>query len=170
MGRWQLKQKKTIMQNWHEIFELKDGVLYWKISPYKRIKSGTKAGTLTDEGYIAIGYKKKRYYSHKIVFEMNHGYCPKLIDHLNGNKSDNEICNLRDATYQENSFNRIGTSKSGIKGVYWLESRKKWIAQLRIEGKTYQIGRYKDINEAKTAVMNLRNKKHGDFANHGNKS
>ena len=163
-------KKKTIMENWNEIFDLKDGVLYWKISPYKRIKLGTKAGTLTDEGYIAIGYKKKRYYSHRIVFEMIHGYCPKIIDHLNGKKSDNEPCNLRDATYQENSFNRLGTSKSGFKGVYWVENRKKWIAQLKINGKNYQIGRYKDINEAKTAVISFRNKYHGEFANNGHKS
>jgi len=153
---------------WQDIFNLNDGILYWKISPYKKIKASTKAGTIRKDGYVVIGYKNKRYYAHRIIFKMVHGYEPKLIDHLNGDKSYNDPSNLRDATYQQNSRNRCGTAKSGVKGVYWIENRQRWVAMLNIEGKTVHAGRFKDIKDAETAIISLRKQHHKEFTNNDN--
>lgn len=158
------------MNIWHEIFDIKDGLLYWKISPSQKIKIGDIAGTVTNEGYVAFSYKKRRYYAHRVIFEMAYGYSPKLIDHVNCIRNDNRLENLRDVTYHQNSLNRLGTAKSGAKGVYWEARRNRWTAQIRLNGKCLYLGRFKNLEDAKVAAMAARLEQHGEYANHGNKS
>ena len=100
-----------------------------------------------------------------------YGVVPIGIDHINGNSLDNRIKNLRNVPQTENTKNlKIPTSNtSGVHGVYWSKVRSKWIAGIGICGKTYNLGGFTDIKEAKK-VRKDAEKEHGFHENHGRKS
>ncbi len=151
-----------------ELFEYIENSLYWK-SNHRKSKVGKKAGVPHSKGYVQITYKKQLYMEHRIVFLMNYGYLPKLIDHINGNRADNRILNLREATLSQNGQN-MKTPKhntSGIKGVTWRECSQNWRVQISINGKNKYIGTFKDIELAKKCIQHTRTKYHGEFTNHG---
>lgn len=125
---------------------------YWIVRPAHRIKIGDRAGSLTKNGYWSITIDGKRYLEHRLVWLWHHGYLPtKLIDHINGDPSDNRIENLREATYAENQQNR-GKQKnntSGYKGV--TKKGNRWMAQIRINGEKIYLGTFDTAYEAHLA-------------------
>ena len=151
----------------HQIFEYRNGNLYYKENCGK-MKIGKKAGSKRTSGYIAIVINKKPYYAHRLVFMMFHGYLPKFIDHINEEKSDNRIENLREATKQNNAWNvkKPCSNTSGIKGVSWSKKDKRWVVRLVVENRNRYFGGYFDINVAKFVAETMRHKYHGQFANH----
>lgn len=146
--------------NLHEIFEYRDGDLYWKAS---------KAGTIAGGGYYQTGIQGKYFKNHRLIFLMHHGYLPDLIDHIDGNRLNNRIENLRPATRSQNSFNSIKpkSNKSGIKGVSWINKFKKYRARLYANKKTYELGYFTNLKDAEKAINEAREKHHGNFANKG---
>jgi HNH endonuclease len=153
----------------HQRFEYRDGELFYKISPLPKIRVGSKAGSLNTDGYIKISINSKKYCAHRIIFAMQHGYMPEFIDHINGNRSDNRIENLRSCTKQENSRNTLARTgnKAGIKNVSWKESLNKWQVDITANGKKRYIGVFEDLELAELVAMEARNKYHGNFANYG---
>ena len=151
-----------------ELFEYIEGSLYWK-SHYRKSKIGKKSGTPHSKGYVQVVYKGTLYMEHRIIFLLHYGYLPKLVDHINGNKSDNRICNLREATVSQNGHNMKTprSNTSGIKGVTWRNSNKTWRVQISVNGKNKFLGAFKDIELAKIAIEQARTKYHGEFSNHG---
>lgn len=153
-----------------ELFEYRDGVLYWKINkPHSRYKAGDIAGRTVKNGYRQICVNRIRILNHQIVFKMFHGYVPKTIDHIDQNPENNRIENLRAATIGQNQYNSKVSSrnKSGVKGVCWNKSYKKWHVQVSVNGKQTNFGLYDDLELADLVAQEARNKYHGDFANHG---
>jgi len=151
----------------HSIFCYENGNLFWKSHKYKAY-IGKKAGTLNPNGYIYISINSKQYFAHRLIFLMNHGYLPKTIDHINNNKSDNRIENLRPATISENGLNRK-TSKnnsSGVKNVAWCKSSKKWKVSMTVNGKDKYFGVYDNLELADLVAQEARDKFHGKFARH----
>lgn len=155
-----------------ELFEYKDGHLYWKKNANSSVKTGDKAGSIRNDGYWRIGINGKAHTAHRTIFLYHHGFLPQNIDHINGIKTDNRIENLRAATNSQNQCNaKINTkNKSGIKGVCWNKKAKKWVVYLYINGKYKDFGKYFDINVAKFVADTMRHKYHGEFANNGYKS
>ena len=87
------------------------------------------------------------------------------IDHVNGNKLDNRIKNLRLCSNQQNAFNRIKTSGvSKYKGVNWYKTDKIWYAQITVNYKKIQLGRFKNEIDAAIAYNNAAKKYYGKFA------
>ena len=153
-----------------DLFDYKDGDLYWKISPSKQIKIGAKAGNTKSNGYLRVGINYKQYSLHRLIFMMHHGYVPDYIDHIDGDKANNRIENLRAASHSENLYNRKfqKNNTSGVKGVsYEKQYKKKWKAKISVDGKEMSIGRFETLEEAKKAIKATREKLHGFFANHG---
>ena len=144
----------------HELFEYRDGDLYWKPS---------KAGTVDGSGYLQTGIQGRYFKNHRLIFLMHHGYLPSLIDHIDGNKLNNKIENLRPATRSQNSFNSMKSkiNKSGVKGVSWRENLKKYRARIYANKKTYELGHFEKLEDAERAVMEARLKYHGEFAKNG---
>lgn len=151
----------------HKIFDYKDGELFWKIKPNRRIKIGSKAGSSMPNGYKNISINKKFYYLHRIIFLYHHGYFPEEVDHIKG--KSNKIENLRAANRCNQSCNTKlrKDNKSGIKGVYWNKRDKKWAVQLHFDNVKKYFGSYFDINVARFISETMRHKYHGKFSNKG---
>jgi len=91
--------------------------------------------------------------AHRAIWEMVSGRTPDMIDHINGDITDNRLCNLREATPTLNSSNRkiALNNKSGVIGVCWHAGRKCWQAQISMNGKQHNLGQFKTKEEAKAA-------------------
>ena len=152
----------------HSLFEYKDGSLYWKVRKAPHVKVGAKVGSPTKYGYETVYVDGRNWRIHRLVFLMQHGYLPKMIDHINGNRIDNRIENLRAANDNQNAHN-MGMrpdNSSGIKGVSWNKDRQKWAVRVNHNKKTYQ--RYvQDLELAELVAIEMRSKLHGEYANHG---
>lgn len=150
-------------------YDQNTGKLYWKIDKFK-IKSGKIAGTLHRSGYRQVMYKGVHYQEHRVIWCLVHGEWPDLfIDHIDRNRSNNRLENLRLATRSENSCNTVVkvNSVSGIKGVNWHKASQSWLVRLQINGVRTEIGRFSSIEEAKRAIENARLSTHKEFTNHG---
>lgn len=126
------------------------GILTWKYTRGGRVK-GTVAGTKRKDGYIVICIEKRFYLAHRIAWVCVTGELPvRLIDHINGDPSDNRICNLREATDAQNSANAKiqSNNSSGIKGVCFNKSKNKWMARIDINRRTVHLGYFVDKEEA----------------------
>ncbi len=133
----------------HELYEYRDGNLYRKTSA-RGVKAGSKANYKHDKNYCEIYIEGKKYKLHRIVFMYHHGYMPKIIDHINGDKYDNRIENLREATYSENKKNLkiYKTNTSGYAGISFDKTRKKWFVSISINNKLKNLGRFRNIEDA----------------------
>lgn len=148
-------------------FKYSNGKLYRFIrhseNPYYR-----EVRALDSKGYIQVNYKGKIYRGHRIIFLLVHGYLPKMIDHINGNRLDNRIENLRPANECKNSQNASMSKNntSGIKGVYFDKNRQKWSAEVGANNKRHRLGRFSTKFDAACAVYSARNRLHGEFCRH----
>lgn len=140
--------------NWHEIFEYRDGDLYWKVSPQPNVRAGDLAGTILD-GYVKVMVDKKSYCAHRIIWEMFNGPIPNgmQIDHINHIRNDNRTNNLRIVTKQLNMENKskYKNNKSGVTGVNFNIKRGKFIAQIQIKGRKKMLYEGADFFEAACA-------------------
>ena len=135
-----------------ELFDYRDGELYWKERINVSIDLSKPAGDIDTKGYRTIQIEGKLYKAHRLVWKYHYGKDPKeFIDHIDGNKSNNNIKNLREATNQQNLFNRgpQKNNKLGIKGV--KKQRNKYIATIEINGKRKHLGSFNTIEEARLA-------------------
>ena len=147
----------------HELFKYQNGDLIRKKSPRKRYASPEKSE------YLCTCVDGVSYKTHKLVFLYHYGFIPKQIDHIDGNKHNNFIKNLRGCLPSNNSMN-IGIrsdNSSGVKGVAWEPKRKKWRVRVCAQGKTMYSGRFEDIELAELVAIEARNKYHKEYANHG---
>jgi hypothetical protein len=153
----------------HSLFEYRDGDLFWKVKPSRPVKIGDKAGAFGAGDYLQVGINNKQYKLHRIIFVMHHGYLPEYIDHIDTNRTNNRIENLRACNRQENSHNSKTpvSNTSGMKHVRWRKQRQKWEVKLRMNKKSIYFGSYHDLELAELVAIEARNKYHGDFANHG---
>lgn len=153
-------------------FQYKDGLLIRKtvgVSKKAHEKIGEVVGSPDAKGYLNVGHRGKYYKVHRIIYLLQHGSCPKYVDHINGVKTDNRIENLRAADISTNHYNckLYSSNTSGTKGVYWHKSNQKWAVQISVRGTVCRLGFYTDINEARRVVLEARAKYHGEFANTG---
>ena len=132
---------------------------------------GKKAGYLRNNGYIEIALHGQKMAAHRLAWLFGHKEDPgdKQIDHINSDRADNRIANLRLATQKQNMSNlrkRDGTT-SVYKGVSWYKRKRKWIAQIRINGKSTHLGCFHDELAAHMAYCQAAQKHFGEFANFG---
>jgi len=115
-----------------ELFDYRDGHLYWKKKTNKRHSIDKPAGTINSLGYVVITLNGKKMHEHRLVWLWHGKELPVMIDHINRDKADNRIENLRAADYITNSYNsKLKTDNtSGVKGVSWCNTYNKWIVQI----------------------------------------
>jgi hypothetical protein len=120
------------------------------------VKLHRMGGTKSEGEYLA----HKNTYAHRIAFFLMTGRWPKYVDHINGDKTDNRWCNLREATMAQNKANESlrSSNKSGLKGVSWHKAAGKWEAH----GTKY-LGLYDCPAAAHFVYLIDANKKYGDY-------
>jgi len=152
----------------NELFEYRDGNLFWKVNRGS-VKKGQIAGTFANSGYLQICLYRRFYLTHRLIFLMHKGYLPSELDHIDGNKLNNCIENLRETTKSQNQLNKglMKNNVSGVKNVHWCKNSNKWRVLISVNGKQKDFGRFKDLEVAKETAITLRKQHHGDFANHG---
>ncbi|ECY5873973.1 Pathogenesis-related transcriptional factor and ERF protein [Salmonella enterica] len=147
------------------------GVFYW-LESRGGVHAGCIAGSPDTNGYVQIRINTVAYLAHRLALFYTNGIWPsEQVDHINGVKNDNRICNLRNASPVENMRNtRLSRNNtSGIKGVCWHKGDKKWHAKCRTKGEARHLGCFTDIGDAERAVREFREATHGEFANNGGK-
>ena len=113
-------------------------------------KAGDIAGGLIN-GYVKIKVNNRNHYAHRLAWFYVYGAWPEnQIDHINHDRSDNRIDNLREVTGKENSKNQKMhiTNSSGVTGVYWRKDRSKWRAAIHVNNIFIGLGSYIDKFEA----------------------
>lgn len=124
--------------------------------------AGTSVGVKHRHGHLYASINYKHYAVHRLIWLYVHGRWPsRVIDHINGNPSDNRISNLRECTQLENMRNsRLRTDNtSGVKGVYWEKKERKWMAYINVNGKMKALGRF----AAKEDAIASRTKAEAEF-------
>lgn len=130
------------------------GVFAWKTPTAKKLKPGDKAGTLHKSGYIKIILDGIPYWAHRLAWLYYYKEWPQgeayQIDHINGDKSDNRITNLRLVTNEKNTRNHVkyAHNTSGVNGVCFNEQSRKWCAQIRVDGKQIHLGYFHFFEDA----------------------
>ncbi|WP_072270300.1 HNH endonuclease [Serratia marcescens] len=132
------------------------GIFVWALNRMGGAKRGSIAGTLTPDGYVKISVKNKSVFAHRLAWFYLYGKWPsKHIDHIDRDKSNNRISNLREATRSQNGAN-IGLKShntSGFRGVSYSKEHCKWFAQITHNGKKAFLGYYKTPELANEAYQ-----------------
>jgi hypothetical protein len=163
-------------------FEESTGNLIWKtraVSDFKNEQAsrrwntryaGKGAGSLDkakSSGYMRICIDSRSCQAHRLVWVLHHGAIPAglQIDHLNNDRSDNRLKNLRLATNLQNQFNsaRHANNKSGFKGVGWNTHARKWQAQININGTRKYLGKFSTREAAAACYAAAAIAHHGKF-------
>jgi len=132
-----------------ELLEYRAGELVWLVPrTNNKVKIGDVAGSLHRDGYVYISINRRLYLRSRLVWLWHHGSWPtNCIDHINRVTDDDRIENLRDVTNQQNRFN------TGARGYYWHKPTQKWLARIRVNGKSIHIGYYDTKEEARAAYL-----------------
>jgi hypothetical protein len=142
---------QDIIDRFKELFVYEDGNLIRRVDKGK-VKAGAKAGYYDGHGYIAVRVDYKVIMVHRIIWEIHNGPIKKgyYIDHVNGNRSDNRIENLRLATCSNNKWNSAvrKDNKSGCRGVRWHTKQRKWRAEITLFSKPIYLGNFDTISDA----------------------
>ena len=150
----------------HLSYDPGTGLFRWIKNRGQLRKMGNIAGCYV-HGYIGIRVLNgRRHGAHRLAWLYVYGEWPAFdIDHINGIKHDNRICNLREATRQQNTYNRKApiNNTSGYKGVSWHKSTGKWRATIKYKGKYRHLGTYNSPQEAHARYVAFAEAIAGDF-------
>jgi len=161
------------------------GKLYWRERPVEMFngKNPKRAQSIFNTRYASsealknvntVGYKNgnifsKVYAAHRVIWALHYGeWPPKDIDHINGNRADNRIKNLRCVDRGTNCRNQKmrNANKSGVMGVMFEKERGKWSARIGHNMKTIHLGRFDTFEEA-VAARKKAEKELGYHEHHG---
>lgn len=164
------------------LIRFENGKYYWRTRPPEYFSSlpsanawnAKNAGKETlinqhTEGYLSARILGRSYLAHRVIWAFHHGEWPsEQIDHINHNRKDNRIENLRLAPHDENMKNlkRNKRNKSGATGVCWKADKKKWRATIKVGDKHLHLITTIDKDKAIEA-RKIAEKKYGYHKNHG---
>jgi len=112
-------------------------------------KPGDTAGTLQPNGYLQVMVNRNRYYVHRLIWQYHYGTTPETIEHINGDRSDNRIENLREATRAQVAQARPS------KNVYWTP--QGYAVRFIRNGERVDLGKYPTKEEAAQVAQEYRN-------------
>lgn len=149
--------------NLKEIFDYREGRLIWR---RKGRMFGKEAGCLMSNGYWQIMLNNKNRTRHRLVWEWHNGEIPEglFIDHINRNKSDDRIENLRLSTPAQNIRNsKHSTGSSQYRGVSYCKRTKSYEAYGHLGRRKIHLGRFKTETQALIARNDFVKSNHGKF-------
>lgn len=141
------------------------GIFTWRSKLGPRAKHNGIAGCISsDSGYRMIRIDFQLYRAHRLAWLYMFGVFPQdQIDHMNGNRSDNRIENLREVTNQVNCQNKRQAqknSKTGILGVSWNKQNKMWTARLTHDNEDVLCKYFHNIEDARSAYLEAKRRIH----------
>ncbi len=145
-------------------YDAESGEFIWLVARRKD-RLGKVAGANHSKGYRVICISGNYYFCHRLAWLYVHGKWPDgQIDHINANKSDNRISNLRDVSGSQNRQNiyaaMASNKSSGVLGVHWHKRGGKWRSSIRANGKQIHLGLFDSIEEAKGAYLKAKKEFH----------
>lgn len=158
----------TSIERLRELFDYDPltGALVWR-ARRGSAAAGRVAGHLClTWGYVVVGIDGGLYRAHRVIWAYVHGEWPCAeIDHRDGNRSNNALANLRQATVSQNRMNLTclkRNNKSGVTGV--SRDREKWRAAINVDGRQVTLGRFDDFSDAVSARRKAVVDHYGAFA------
>lgn len=152
----------------HELFsyDARAGLLCWQ-QPGPGRTIGRPAGRVDTSSYRRVMIDYTSYQHHRLVWTYhNEDPCSMLVDHINGDRRDDRIENLRLATDSQNRRNSgmFCSNTSGYKGVTWDKNWKKWKAYIYVKNRRIHLGAFNTPEEAAAAYAIAAQQHHGEFA------
>lgn len=129
-------------------------------------KQNKPVGAIDSSGYLRISVDGKTYSAQRLIYLYFKGYLPDLVDHIDLDRTNNKIVNLRECTRSQNQHNTTlrKDNKSGVKGVCWCNRWGKWLARIKVNGESVFVGYFDDLKKAEQEVTRAREKAHGIYA------
>ncbi len=152
-----MKEINKIKELLHSTFNYdpSEGVFRWKVKRKNGAKINDVAGGTNGAGYVMIRLGGKQYYAHRLAWLwVNNCFPSKSLDHINGNKIDNRIENLREASQSENMQNL--DSRGMKRGTHWNKKAGKWAAQITILGVTHFLGFFETRESAHNSYLSAK--------------
>jgi hypothetical protein len=133
-------------------YNQRTGKLYWRKNKNPELIN-REAGTKRKDNYYSVFVEGYKFAVHRIIYKYMTGAEAKVIDHINGNPSDNRWVNLRSVNHQANNMNvgLLKNNKTGVVGVTYREDQDRYIAIVRINQVNHHLGSYKTKAEAVAA-------------------
>lgn len=154
-------------------YEPETGFLFWRKRPpfcsqRGTAKEGYQAFCSPARGYLKGSILGATVTAHRVIWAVVYGRWPVQIDHINGDKSDNRLCNLREASQAENMKNTAvrSDSETGYHGVCWRADRARWVARIGVNGRLQRLGSFRTKDEAISA-RKAAEARYGFHENHG---
>jgi hypothetical protein len=148
-------------------YDSESGKFYWLAQRGRAIKPGDQVKGSVSHGYLIFSINRKNYLAHRLAWFLTFNKFPnQQIDHINHDKLDNRLCNLREASASQNQWNkkRQRNNSTGFKGVSFHSQTGLYRARIKHFGKELLFGCYKTPNEANEAVQKARLSLHKEFA------
>jgi hypothetical protein len=139
-------------------YDPESGELRWRVGQ----RAGGVVGTPNSGGRLTVWAKGKQHYVHRLIWLMVYGEWPAQIDHINLNRTDNRLANLRLCTPSQSAANRRGWAQSGFKGV--RRHHNRWAAYIRENGAKRYLGTFDTPELANAAFYEAARAIHSEFA------
>lgn len=144
-----------VLRTWIQ-YDLSTGI-FIRLKDAHKYKAGEVAGHAHNRGYVAIGVAGRVFLAHRLAWFYIYGAWPSVhLDHIDGDKTNNRLSNLREVN---NSLNRQNVrtaqcnSRSKLLGASWHKGRKKWVAQISYAGTNKYLGYFDSAEAAHQAYL-----------------
>jgi len=146
----------------------RDTGLLIRNKPGRKVRVGQAVGWPTPRGYLSTVINRSKYSVHRIIYAMAHGKDPGLyeIDHIDGDKQNNRLENLRLATRNQNLANGPANRNAAcqFRGVSFFKPIKKWAAKIQFQNKSKSLGYFDSPEQAARAYDEAATRLFGEFA------
>jgi hypothetical protein len=141
-------------------FYYEEGSLYFR-------SSKLRVGAVSKEGYLRFSMAGRIFGIHQLVWIYHYDYLPKMLDHINGDKLDNRIENLRECTAMENAWNTPPKNSRGFPKGVCAGKHGGFQVKISCEGICKSYGTYQTLKEAKNVSEQVYKELHGEFCRNG---
>ena len=166
----ELPEQEDLLKLVH--YDAETGLLFWRnrgVPQWDKRWAGKPAFNIPSRGYrVGVLHGIRSIGAHRVAYKYVYGIDAAEIDHINGNRSDNRIVNLRSVTATENRRNAAmpKTNRSGCVGVHWRSDKNKWVAFITLANRYTFLGYFADKQDA-IHCRQQAEREHGFHENHG---